>query len=109
MTAVEVLQLIKNNLTPLINGITFSGGDPLMQAEVLTDVLKLIKKYYPGINIWVYTGYTFEEVRHLPALRYIDVLVDGPYKQEQRNISLAFRGSANQRLIDVPKSLIGDA
>lgn len=92
MTAGEVLQLIKQNISPLTGGITFSGGDPLMQADALLEILRLVREEYPQYSIWVYTGYTFEEVKTWPVLQYIDVLVDGPYEEDQRDISLAFRG-----------------
>lgn len=108
MTPDEVLQLIRQNITPLTGGITFSGGDPLMQAQVMAEILQLLRKEYPQLNIWVYTGYVFEEIKDWPVLRYIDVLVDGPYEESKRDISLAFRGSSNQRLIDVPASLNGE-
>ncbi len=107
MTPDEVLHLIKQNITSLTGGITFSGGDPLMQADVLAEILKLLRLEYPQYNIWVYTGYTFEEIKHWPVLQYVDVLVDGPYEESRRDISLAFRGSSNQRLIDVKASLDG--
>lgn len=108
MTPDEVLQLIRQNITPLTGGITFSGGDPLMQAQALAEILQLLRKEYPQMSIWVYTGYVFEEIKEWPVLRYIDVLVDGPYEESKRDISLAFRGSLNQRLIDVPASLNGE-
>ncbi|TYO95889.1 anaerobic ribonucleoside-triphosphate reductase activating protein [Desulfallas thermosapovorans] len=108
MTPDEVLQLIRQNITPLTGGITFSGGDPLMQARALAEILQLLRKEYPLLSIWVYTGYVFEEIKDWPVLRYIDVLVDGPYEESKRDISLAFRGSSNQRLIDVPASLNGE-
>lgn len=107
MTPREVLQLIKQNITPLTGGITFSGGDPLMQADALTETLQLVRQEYPQYSIWVYTGYTFEEIKNWPVLQYIDVLVDGPYEEDRRDISLAFRGSSNQRLINVPASMGG--
>ena len=105
MTGAQVLQLIKDHTTPLISGITFSGGDPLMQPEELVQVLQLIRLEYPRYSIWVYTGYFFEEVCDLPALGFIDVLVDGPYEAARRDLGLPFRGSDNQRLINVPASL----
>ncbi|NPV91458.1 MAG: anaerobic ribonucleoside-triphosphate reductase activating protein [Firmicutes bacterium] len=97
-------QLLKH-VSPLHQGITFSGGDPLMQGEALLSVLKIIKGKRPDLSIWVYTGYRFDQVRDMPVMRYIDVLVDGPFILQQRDLTLAFRGSANQRLIDVPFSL----
>ncbi len=108
MTPQEVLHLIKQNITSLTGGITFSGGDPLMQADALAETLKLFRLEYPQFSIWVYTGYTFEEVKHWPVLQYVDVLVDGSYEENKRDISLAFRGSSNQRLIDVKASLDGE-
>lgn len=97
----EVVSLIRENITPLTAGITFSGGDPLMQAEALAAVLALVRGEFPRLNIWIYTGYLYEEVRDLPALQYADVLVDGPYEEDKRDISLPFRGSSNQRIIEL--------
>jgi len=105
LTPGELLEVIRDNITPLTRGITFSGGDPLMQAEALAGVLKLVREEWPQFDIWVYTGYTFEEVRDRPVMQYIDVLVDGPYVESLRDISLAFRGSSKQRIIDVKASL----
>lgn len=86
--------------------VTFSGGDPFIQSRDLHYVLRQIK---PFKNVWVYTGYTWEELmeRTLPkrTLRYVDVLVDGRFVEELRDSDLLFRGSSNQRLIDVQKSL----
>ena len=99
MTPEEVVGMIKNNITPLTSGITFSGGDPLMQAEALDAVLSLVRRELPQFNIWVYTGYLYEDVKDLPALKHAHVLVDGPYQEDQRDLSLPFRGSTNQRII----------
>lgn len=86
--------------------VTFSGGDPLFQVEEVTLLAKKIKDI--GKNIWCYTGYTYEQIatdsRLSQILPYIDVLVDGRFDLNLRDISLRFRGSANQRLIDVRKS-----
>lgn len=92
---------------PYIKGLTCSGGHPF-EPENLTDVtnlLKEIKQRFPEKDIWLYTGFTWEQVKDFEAIKYIDILVDGPYIEEQRNITLAFRGSANQRIIDVQQSL----
>lgn len=88
--------------------VTFSGGDPMFQPEGFTELAKKIKSKSQK-TIWCYTGYKFENLLRNPVqatlLTYIDVLVDGRYKQELRNESLLFRGSVNQRLIDVQASL----
>lgn len=88
--------------------VTFTGGDPMMQPEGFTELARAIKKR-SGKNIWCYTGYLFEEVIRMPAqaemLKYIDVLVDGPFVQDLRDEQLRFRGSSNQRLVDVQRSL----
>ena len=93
------------------DGITFSGGDPMFQVEACNEIAKYCKD--KGLNIWVYTGFTFEELMklaqtktiYLDFLSKIDVLVDGRFKIEERDLSLLFRGSRNQRLIDIPKTL----
>ena len=73
----------------------------------IIDVVKTLKDRHPHKTIWAYTGYLYETliINKHPLLKYIDVLVDGPFKVEERDITLAFRGSSNQRIIDVPKSL----
>lgn len=90
--------------------VTLSGGDPLASID---SVLPLAKRLKEGNrHVWCYTGYTYEEVSGDPRLSkildYIDVLVDGPFIQSQRDVGLLFRGSANQRLIDVKATLAGD-
>lgn len=86
--------------------VTFSGGEPLYQLTELNAVMSLIK---PKKGIWVYTGYTWEQIMENDALRSvlpnIDVLVDGRFEEDKRNPELVFRGSENQRIIDVQKSL----
>lgn len=82
--------------------VTFSGGDPFYQVEAFTELAKKIKEQTRK-TIWCYTGFTIEEIRQdsskSPLLDYIDVLVDGPFILEKRDISLHFRGSSNQRII----------
>ena len=93
------------------DGITFSGGDPMFQPEACNIVAEHAKK--KGLNIWVYTGFTYEELMklipknssYLEFLKKIDVLVDGRFVEEKKDLSLLFRGSSNQRLIDMPKTL----
>ena len=92
-------------------GLTFSGGDPMYQVEACNEIAEYARN--KGLNIWVYTGFTYEEVLmlaeknpvYMDFLNKIDVLVDGPFKLEERDLSLLFRGSRNQRLIDVKKTL----
>lgn len=93
------------------SGITFSGGDPMYQPEACTELAKYCKE--KGYNIWVYTGFTYEQLIkmaktkpiYLEFLKTIDVLVDGRFMIKERDLSLLFRGSRNQRLIDVPRTL----
>lgn len=90
-----------------ISGITFSGGDPLYRTnepEILA-LAKEIRKRYPKKTIWLYTGYLWDYVKEREIAEYIDVLVDGRYVKELRDTQLHWRGSANQRVIDVQKSL----
>ena len=88
--------------------VTFSGGDPFFQAERVAELAERISTEL-GKTIWCYTGYRWEDIAHserfMPLLRNIDVLVDGEFVEEKKNITLKFRGSENQRLIDVPASL----
>lgn len=88
--------------------VTFSGGDPMYQAEGFTELAKAIKSCTKK-NIWCYTGFTFEALLRMPKqralLELVDVLVDGPFVDSLRDENLLFRGSSNQRLIDVQASL----
>ncbi|AKA44389.1 anaerobic ribonucleoside-triphosphate reductase activating protein [Paenibacillus polymyxa] len=87
-----------------INHVTFSGGEPFSQNE--KELIYLAKELKnKGRNIWCYTGYVFEDVVNKEVLKYIDVLVDGKFELEKRNLSLNYKGSENQRIIDVQKSL----
>lgn len=94
-----------------IDGVTISGGDPLDQsAQALKELAKFlsnIKKRYPEKSIWLYTGYFIEDLKNYPhkeVIKNCDVIIDGPYIKEKRNITIPFRGSTNQRIIDVQKS-----
>ena len=104
-SAEELADALLSEITPIHRGITFSGGDPLLQADALGDVVFLIKRARPDLTIWLYTGYLFEEVRDVPVTSGIDVIVDGPYEQDKRDLNLPFRGSTNQRIIAVAPSL----
>lgn len=92
---------------PYISGITFSGGDPLHTANRLAvrELMREIREKYPDKTIWLYTGDTWEDIRHYTLMQYVDVLVDGEFMAELKNTKLRWRGSANQRVIDVQASL----
>lgn len=90
-----------------IAGITFSGGDPLYPGN-RKDVEKLlmeIKEKFPDKNVWFYTGYTFEQIKELPLLAYVDVLVDGRFVESLKDTQLHWCGSGNQKIIDVQETL----
>lgn len=107
----EIIEKIKKN--PLLDGVTFSGGEPFCQAEILADIGRKIKAI--GLNIITYTGYTFEELyenrekNHWNDLLSVtDFLIDGKFILSQKDWNLKFRGSSNQRYIDCQKSLKED-
>ena len=89
------------------DGITLSGGDPLFQAKACADIAKYAKEI--GLDVWCYTGFTFEALlknkEAMELLKYVDVLVDGKFILEQKSYNVDFRGSKNQRVIDVKTSL----
>ncbi|MBQ7574149.1 MAG: anaerobic ribonucleoside-triphosphate reductase activating protein [Clostridia bacterium] len=90
-----------------ISGITFSGGDPLHthNRDEVANLIDEIKEKYPDKTIWVYTGYEWDKVKDLPIMEKVDVLVDGKYKKDLRDVNLAWRGSTNQKVISVKNSL----
>jgi anaerobic ribonucleoside-triphosphate reductase activating protein len=104
-----LLEDIKSN--PILAGVTFSGGDPWEQGDKFAYLAREIKGY--GLNIWCYTGYTFEYIlQHKnerkgwrEMLEYIDVLIDGRFEESKKEDGLKFRGSSNQRIIDLGESL----
>lgn len=104
MSEDELMRIIAYNEAP----VTLSGGDPLFQADAVASLTARIKREL-GYNIWCYTGYTWERIIEHPqlleAVRHIDVLVDGPFIMAQRDLDIHFRGSRNQRIIDVPETL----
>lgn len=93
-----------------ISGITLSGGDPLFMGnrQEISSLIEEIKEKYPTKTIWMWTGYKWEEIMNLPYIKDIDVLVDGKFILEQRNVSLKWKGSPNQRVIDVKKTLASE-
>lgn len=117
MSVEEIFEQIKKN--PLIEGVTISGGEPLLQPR---ECVKLVMKCKEiGLNIWVYTGYTLEQLKDMPnafsledviknlsitiLLDSIDVLVDGPFILSKKSYDAKFRGSTNQRLIDMKATI----
>ena len=107
MTSDEVIRQMLSN--PLTDGLTLSGGEPFAQAE---DCLTLAQTAHAkNLNVWSYSGWTFEHLLHngtdaqKALLRELDVLVDGPFVMEERSLTLNWRGSRNQRVIDVQASL----
>ena len=94
---------------PYIRGVTISGGNPLDRPYAIFLLLNEIKSAYPNKDIWLYSGYTYDEIcssrEKFKAILNVDVLVDGPYIAEQHDITLPFCGSRNQRLIDVKETL----
>lgn len=90
-----------------ISGVTFSGGDPLYlgNRSDLLALVKEIKEKFPEKTMWLYTGYCWEEIKNLELVSYLDVIVDGEFIYEQLDTSLQWKGSANQRVIDVQKTL----
>ncbi len=93
------------------DGITFSGGEPMSQPEALNILVAYVKQ--KGLNVWCYTGFTFEQLVklseqkpiYMDILKNIDVLIDGRFKVEEKSLDLKFKGSSNQRIIDVKRSL----
>lgn len=90
-----------------VDGITFSGGDPLHEdnRDEIEALCKQIREKYPSKTIWLYTGYTWEEIHNWSIIKYIDVLVDGRFELSQKDLTLQWKGSSNQRVIDVQDSL----
>lgn len=103
----EVVADIRKN--PLVQGVTLSGGEPFEQPKACAELAKALKA--EGYDIWTYTGYLFEDLLArgdedaLALLKCTDVLVDGPFAESLKSLDLNWRGSSNQRLIDVPKTL----
>ncbi|MBQ3169817.1 MAG: anaerobic ribonucleoside-triphosphate reductase activating protein [Clostridia bacterium] len=105
----KIIRMMEDN--PLLDGITLSGGDPFCQPKACAELSKAAKGM--GLNVWAYSGWTFEELLKMSEtngdimefLENTDVLIDGPFILAQRTLELRFRGSKNQRQIDVKKSL----
>lgn len=105
----EVVQKLKEN--PLLSGVTFSGGEPFLQPAPLTEIARAAHGL--GLDVWSYTGFTLEELKKRTdaqqLLNEVDVLVDGPYVEALRDLTLQFRGSSNQRIINLDELRKGHA
>lgn len=107
----EIIERIKNN--SILNGITISGGEPLCKENIseVNNFIERVKKEKPNFNVWCYTGYTLEQLKNRndevtnKTLNNIDVLVDGKFIQERKNPEIRFRGSDNQRILDLKSCL----
>lgn len=103
-TLQELLRLLEN---PHVAGLSILGGDPFEpeNRDCVLDICRAVRERFgDSRTIWVWTGYEWKDLRKLPVMDYIDVLVDGPFVEELRDLTLFYRGSSNQRVIDVPAS-----
>lgn len=108
LTAEVIQHFISASSPEYISGITLLGGDPLCGADNQTTsyaICKAFKERFPNKTVWLYTGYLFDQIKQLPVIEYLDVLVDGPFIEDKKNLMLKFRGSENQRLIDIKETL----
>ncbi|EJW13906.1 anaerobic ribonucleoside-triphosphate reductase activating protein [Paenibacillus alvei] len=106
-TEMSVDEIFNNVMSNPMSNVTFSGGDPFMQSSrELAELARKIKDAEK--SIWCFTGYSFDQVCDLEVIKYIDVLVDGKFEIDKRDLDLAYKGSSNQRIIDVQRSLIED-
>ena len=98
----EIISEIKKN--PLLDGITLTGGEPFLQIDSADEIARAVKNF--GLSVWCYTGFIFEDLppEAAPLLKNIDVLIDGAFIESQRDLELQFRGSRNQRIIDLNKT-----
>lgn len=112
---VDIDELIsKINRNPLLQGITLSGGDPLYQVNACLELVKKVKELNADLDIIIYTGFTFEELAInfkknndlLSLLKLSDILIDGKYEDSLRDLTLRFRGSSNQRVINLKKTFL---
>jgi len=107
-TVVDTEKIVQQMLdNPLLDGLTLSGGEPFCQPEPCAELARAARN--ANLNVWAYSGFTFEQLQTMPEvqnlLREVDVLVDGRFELAQRTLDMRFRGSKNQRLIDVKRSL----
>ena len=113
-TQAEAEQVLKALAKPYVKGFSLLGGEPFhpRNQEAVLSLVRQVRERFPGKDIWCYTGYLYEDLLAdrvgeygRALLEQLDVLVDGPFIEAQKDLTLRFRGSANQRIIDVPASL----
>lgn len=102
----EIEEIFNYMSKDYISGITYSGGDPLYidNREDITNLAKVLRDRFPDKTQWLYTGYWYDDVKDLEIMKYIDVIVDGPFINTLKDNTLHWKGSSNQRVIDVQKS-----
>ncbi|MDO4647399.1 MAG: anaerobic ribonucleoside-triphosphate reductase activating protein [Eubacteriales bacterium] len=102
----DKMELFEELEKDYVDGITFSGGDPLHPANVadVTALAAEIREKYPDKTIWLYTGFLWEEIQNLEIMNYLDVVVDGEFEIEKKDVKLHWKGSSNQRVVNVPES-----
>lgn len=103
----EKMEIYQELSKDYVSGITFSGGDPLHEANRpgVLELAKEIRTHFPNKTIWLYTGAEWEEVKYMEITKYLDVCVDGEFQIDKKDNLLHWKGSSNQRVIDVQKSL----
>lgn len=103
----DKLELFQKLSKDYIDGITFSGGDPLhpCNVEPITELAKEVRTKFPNKTIWMYTGFLWDDVKTMEVMKYVDVLVDGEFEVDKRDVKLHWCGSSNQRIINVQESL----
>ena len=113
-TQTEAEQVLKALAKPYVKGFSLLGGEPFhpRNQKAVLDLVRQVRERFPGKDIWCYTGYLYEDILTGRVGEYgrallegLDVLVDGPFVEARKDLTLRFRGSANQRIIDVPASL----
>jgi anaerobic ribonucleoside-triphosphate reductase activating protein len=97
----EIYQEIKESINEHISGLSILGGEPLVEENIqaVTELCKHFKKDFPNKTIWLWTGYNFNDIKNLEVCQYLDVIIDGLFIEEQKDIHLKWRGSRNQRVL----------
>ena len=106
-------RIFKELSEPTCDGLSLMGGEPMSRCsdnrKVIIGLCKEVKERFPNKTVWMWSGYTFEEIASDPStrdiLKYVDVIVDGPFVESKKDLSTPFRGSTNQRIVDVKKTM----